>query len=257
MPLSRIGNIAITDASGNALASAVQTDPVTTHIVTVGPSGIDSILPSTLGALTSGIVKLASGTISSPVAYVDVPLNGAYSSYEFEWSGLIIDSIDLPYESFALVFSTDGGVTFITDATEIDAYGHEGWEASAVPITGSQAAFSISFADYAIDITNLRNIVGLKSDAPLPASAVVKIYPGSASELAHVEYRSTIFSLVAGPDTQTTIAVASAYIWPQATITPTPGRVNYTRWQPYGNGDVPPTSNDRIIAGSYTLWGKL
>jgi hypothetical protein len=71
---------------------------------------------------TLGMSKLASGTITTPVAYLDLELPEGYASFNLQFLGIQSDLGSSLGADIAAVISLDGGATFIHDPTNEDSY---------------------------------------------------------------------------------------------------------------------------------------
>jgi hypothetical protein len=112
-------------------------------------------------------------------------------------------------------------------------------------------ANQIPFAAGAFDgVMNIGN--GAYSGAPLGGIYNMEIYPGSDETLA------SVMSCNAGYYAGTHV-FNQAMCWnavnPEATVTPTPARVNLIRLLPYGSGAVNPPEPGHTFTCQYSLSG--
>jgi hypothetical protein len=189
----------------------------------------------------SGIVKLVGGTISSPVAYIDLTLPAGFSRFR-----LALVGFNFSVDAFvAFVLSQDSGVTFINDPVQYDSYRHT---YIAVSENTPNVVGGLTFVDANIDIGAQK----VESTNGFGINIVAEIFPGSSSQLASFLGNTFEFNLVA----KFAFTYGAAAVNPTATIPPTLGRTNLIRILPYGVGDSnPPTSGVNIVAGSYLLEG--
>jgi hypothetical protein len=186
-----------------------------------------------------GSVLIASGSISAPTAFVDIDLPSSYNRFLISLADFDLSS-DAAFGYLAAGFSADGGSTFYCDTDNFDTYGYTGYSVNGGSLVGS--------GDIAQD--SLMNLsLGLSG----PQDIDLLIYPGSASRtLRMVMERSVDGYAVNGSfGLQRTLN----FLNPEATLPPTYARMNLIRLSPYGNGDTPPTSSERIISGSWFLYG--
>ncbi len=202
----------------------------------------------------SGVVKLASGEIISPISYLDLVLPAGYPEFRLSWRNRKYSIED----SMAFAFSKDGGVTFLNDIINFDSYVNILNAAIFDPIG--------SFATGFFPTTYLDSVMGTPGGLYIHPSALegngcdLVILPGSGDHLPMIaapwEFARGKWNAVNAEAFVMSFSVAFPNV--DATIAPTIGRQNLLRCLPYGNEDVnPPTSGETITGGSYTLWGVL
>jgi hypothetical protein len=200
---------------------------------------------------TLGSIKLASGAITDPVEFVDVQLPGGYFIFTLYFSGFRFDVLD---DYVALGFSYDGGETFLCDTENFDTYVY-----SLLAFFDNQDTLltraALNISDTLIEPFHLY-AGGFGPGAGPQGMFYLTFTPGSSSDLTMGEMRGYSFPDVGmvGGDAMQTLSLVG--LNPFATIPPTPARATTMRILPDGNGDInPPTSGNRIIAGTYTLFG--
>lgn len=183
----------------------------------------------------AGMELIDSGTISSPVEYLDIDLPSGYSFWQLYLVHWVLD------DSPAGAFSTDGGETFLNDTDNFDTYrtrnGIFGVTNTLLNSTSEDALFA--FGD------NVQNAGG-------SVNVVLTIYPGSAALFPSVMEDNC--SSEGGAASQRGVVLHE--LKTNATVPPVAARINHLRISPYGNGDIdPPTGGGTIDAGSYFLYG--
>src|SRR6266446_5989554 len=122
-----------------------------------------------------GSVKLASGTIDSPIAFIEFELPSEYAGFELEIRNFIPSAADV----FALVLSLNGGSTYITDNINFDAYivGHLSTVGTDIGTVSPNAEVA---SDAVLEISGI-SVLGHTSDtgpsSPLGISSTLKILP--------------------------------------------------------------------------------
>lgn len=175
-----------------------------------------------VNAPTPSMVKISSGTISSPVATISIPMSGSYPRYQLAASGLGVADFTVS-NLFGVQFSLDGGATWIGDVVNLDSY-ITGWE---------------QLENY-IDISNYKIF-----DTLLLASFVLDIFPGSATIPASV----TGTSNTSAPSSST----CGGAINPNPTVPITLARVTDVRIITSELAKGLASSN--FNSGSWTLYG--
>src|SRR5438309_398836 len=175
-------------------------------------------LRDALGAQT-GLHLLDKVTVSAPVAYLSFALTGGYGKYWLEYAGLQNDEGD----NWALALSNDNGATWLID-TNNDSYSFQKISISANgTLDGGQNSDSV-----------IKIISGLDH-----GMGRVYLYPGSADVAFQGE----------------TSGGAWQY-WEQIFFSSKNGlpvgRITNIAIFPLGNRDIPPTSGEFIIAGTFT-----
>lgn len=195
------------------------------------------------------IVKLASGTITSPIAYLDLALPAGYTSFRLLLGDFFVSATD----DIAMAFSVDGGATFLNDTTNFDTYCQSYLETPGNSVAAGGTALTEKFDDSLLDVTPNMDVPGIGLGINLDAIIV----PGSGSSYAYCSAAASSFGINGGGAPAGMTFTDGFYsINPLATVTPTKQRVNYMRVQPYGNGHAnPPSSGETCTAGSYILWG--
>jgi hypothetical protein len=193
-----------------------------------------------------GIIKIASGRISSPVEYFDVALPSGYETFLFHFNDLLCAGNKEP----AAVLSTDSGVTFWNDAVNFDTYsrtllGKTGNGATDVA-DGIAAVIYVEADDAVIDTGwSTGNNEG-----------VWRISPGTASLPPRIAYQQTSYKWTDGQDWGQLGSVSGIVsLNPKATIAPVLARCNLIRFAP-GDADFnPPTTGFQFTSGVWTLFG--
>lgn len=189
------------------------------------------------------MVLLTSGTISSPVPYLDMTLPGSYQSFQLMVCALTMSDRSV----LALDFSPDGGTTFYCDPANFDSYS---WKEIENFFNGDTQVFRARAAgDSLLDIDNAPN-----TGAGLITGQVI-IFPGDTDNYAAINGQVSARDPL--DDAYTTNVFTYGGINPAATVPITKARVNLVRILPYGNGDEPPTSGINLTGGAYFLWGML
>lgn len=191
-----------------------------------------------------GQIVIATGTISSPVAYFDVALPAGYKQFRLNIRGI---RYDVDGDTMEIAVSSDGGTTFVCDTDNGDSYYEEGvFEAFG-------SLNHVHTTNPLMDINQGRQTPGHNP----PHVLLLDIFPGSSSETFHLLYSTIAASGVTGGN-HVYFEVGSQGLNPTATVPPTPARMNMMRILPFGNGDCqPPTSGDNISAGSWALMGVV
>jgi hypothetical protein len=208
-------------------------------------SGIDSIPAFS----TNGMVKIASGTITTPRAYTDLTLPAGYSSFRL----LIQDMFFSVSDYLVLGFSQDGGSTFINDTIHYDSYvtAFNLLEGTFPANTGKNQPGAI--LDSTLDLFTFQDPSSSVSDG---FNAIIDIFPGSSNSLAKISVPASTSFSTSGGDRFADFMTGYGGLNPGATVPPSFTRVTTIRFCPNGNGDLnPPTSGETITAGSYILWG--
>lgn len=193
----------------------------------------------------SGIAKLASGSIVSPVSYIDIAFPVGYSGFTLRFDDIVFDASDV----LAFAVSIDGGVTFFNDIVNADTYGavivyviDSGDSGATITASGSRANDSLCY---------------IQNSAVFPGTVdgIVLITPGNLVNT----FRIVADTIVVGTNIATTtqeVAKIGSFLNPAAISPPSYARINCIRLQPYGNGDAnPPTSTHKITGGHYALYG--
>lgn len=199
-------------------------------------------------AKATGSVLLDSGTITSPVEFIDLTLPSGYVSFKIVGNNFVA-----PYNStIAGAVSIDGGSTFFCDGTNFDTYGAI---RSASWIDDSNAYNSSFNGDKGRD--SLMYLTDTQGTAGDGADFYVDFAPGSVSKGFRAGITGYDVALDASAGLQIAIKWNNLQFLNPAPIAgaPTLGRVNVFRFMPYGTGDCPPTSGNTINAGSYFLFG--
>lgn len=227
-----IGNLKHGDPSTHiSPPGSILVDPATNKL-----SIHDGVTPG--GSPASSLVKLASGAITTPVAYFDLALPSGYSAYQLLFGELMLTGGVTG--NLAYAFSANGGTTFYNDTTNGDSYVTGGVaEQRPYPTSG--------IAD---DAWMYSDVLGYLCDYLYATSGAIWIIPGKSSTY-------TIGTAVSLGGAHTVVeTVMSALNSIDATVPITSGSVNLMRVLPYGNGDCnPPTSGQTFASGSYTLLG--
>ncbi len=202
--------------------------------------------------VSTGIKKLTSGTITTPLAYFDLALPAGYVSFLIELTNIFLSTPD----AFELSISQNGGTSFINDPTNFDTYsmvGNEVFVPFTAPIT--LAGGIVGNSDSLVDLVAL-TVPTQVDGIDFGISSEIRLFPGSASALPSGRSRSTWEKNIGTGAPNLGFTDISFVLNPAATIPPTKARVTTVRFQPYGNGDAnPPTSGQTITAGTYVLWG--
>lgn len=173
---------------------------------------------------------IESGTISSPVEYLDIDLPSGYDLFKAFLCQAMGDGNNRP--TFAL--SDDGGVTFYADDANFDSYRTERFSEFA----GSPSVDS--FDD---------SLGYLSNRGPANTAAItieMTIAPGGTGLNAIVHWGTFFYGASNARAEYGTVQLLDAT-----------GRINAIRLLPsYGNGDAnPPTIGQHFTAGSYFLYG--
>ncbi len=191
--------------------------------------------------MSTGIVKIACGTIPGPLAYFALALPAGYAAFRLEidnWRPSVRDG-------FAMAVSYNGGASFVNDHTNFDSYLTRGVQTAtdgSVPIQNFEDAF--------IDPCGYQDPA-----APIGTNIALDFTPGDGAN--YPAFLSSASGQDVGPVLQWWFA-ATTTLYPNATVLPSFGRINLIRIAPYGNGDVnPPTSGHTFTIGEYTLRGIL
>jgi len=195
------------------------------------PGADEAALKAALGNLV-GMALIDSGTISSPVEYLDLDLPSGYELFILRFINVMFDTADI----MAFGFSADAGATFFENAA---AYKHE-----LIHATGNTAMDNVPYSDVigSLQSANL-TITNPELNA---ADFEIVIRPGSASRSA------TLFSRCRYNSSATEASLVEASV----VMTQESARVNLIRFFPYGDGVAdPPTSEETITSGSYFLYG--
>jgi len=218
-------------------------------VVVGNPVGGD-MGPGTLnveGAIysSSGPNFLSSGTIVGPTSYVSFDLPANYSKFVLSlWDIMFIDA-----DSLAMAFSYDDGATWLNDNNNSDSY------TGVANLTQNLDAENLS-----IDLINSVLLGSLTTDPAMqiPFVGEFNIYPGSSLFYSYIQ--GTCGSAVKEnpPNVPYSWQVQMLYntVNPYSTVSPGPPKraTNVAFW-PEGNADMPPTSTNRLVSGSWTLFG--
>lgn len=188
-----------------------------------------------------GVSVVSSGVISGPVSYLDVPLPSGYSFFNFNFSNFSATSSDV----LAGAVSVNGGSTFFCDHVNGDTYTLTG--RGLVQTFGQSGPSDTAFGgkDSLFYISNKAPASG-----DILATGTLSLWPGLSTSLAIM--KSDNFSGYGGNFARFDYL---STLNPSATVTPTPARVNLLRVLPYGNGDIPPTSTNKLLSGTWSLVG--
>lgn len=204
---------------------------------------------------TLGVSKLASGTIVSPVPFIDLPLPVGYRSFHLLFDSVLSDTVD----ALAAAFSFDGGVTFLADISHRDSY-YFAYNAGNVAIDGitsltggyfggSDGLMQLADPFFNTDATN----------PILPMDFELRIFPGSSVSPARIRAETSGFTGIISGYPVLTLLSGVFGVNVSAAIAPTLARANVLRLLMDGLGsadpNVNPPSAENITAGSYILWG--
>lgn len=190
---------------------------------------------------TFGMVHIESGTISTPVDYLDIDLPSGYAFFKLLLVAIELDSRDI----LAAAVSLDGGDTFKSDQIEGGTYTVHSLQAEAGDTVSNDAHADTLF------------YLGSSSQTDTeyrPGNYESAIDPGAPNRTFNVMTRAAY-------DKETSnVSILSSdvtgFFNPAATNPVTPARITTMRVVPYGNGDInPPTSGEQFISGSYFLYG--
>ena len=188
----------------------------------------------------SGITKIASGTVSSPVEYFDIALPAGYFSFL-----LVLNEYICADGTNSWAFSLDGGVSFVC-ATDAYIIAITSFRTSGAADTETQFGYKSALPSLVDDV----GPEGVLGDFGFSVEAVIT--PGSASTYPVVRADS-LYQYSAGVDLQN---VRSRFtLNPAAEPAVAKARMTHIRLLPFGNGDMPPTSADTMTVGSYVLYG--
>jgi hypothetical protein len=192
------------------------------------------------------LTQVSSGSIDTPVAYVDIALPTAFQLFELRLHDFQMDVSDL----LAFAFSSDGGTTFHNDIDNFNSYNVMGTTLSAPldahsPLLSGYKGldavgiFTTSAADGSNEVPNDARTYGRVVSC--------MIFPGLAGRKASV---LSFGGMTGGP---TGYGPGMTF---GRTYLETTGRQNLIRLLPLGNADVnPPTSGFNLVGGFYGLWG--
>jgi len=197
-----------------------------------------------IAALAAGLISggglelIESGTISSPVEYLDLDLPSGYSCYRLIFSGIEL----APRNELVAAVSVDGGATFISDQSNFDTYRSQSFGISGPTITDNETTDALLYL-----------LFSSQDDvADRAANLEAFIEPGKAGKSFTITSRGSVESLSQAGVLNETCAFYNI----GAVVPVVAARINAIRISPYGNGDInPPTSNYTITAGSYFLYG--
>lgn len=196
---------------------------------------------STIEKQITGSVLLTSGTITTPVEYVDLTLPDGYPFFRLVFPNIIFS---IGNEFLAGAFSTDGGSTFYNDHINFDTYSYAGFSVNGTPAVSPTPTWE-SPTD------SLLEIGAYAGGGSLPY-ATLDFYPGGAGS----SFNAIIIANGWASSHALSLSFSSSILNPAAVISPVLARCNLIRILPYGNGDCnPPTSGETITSGSYFLWG--
>jgi hypothetical protein len=213
-------------AKNAAASAAAALAELQTIMTTLGKTIVGGSVNANLMSVT-----LASGSITSDIAYLDLVLPTGYALFELELIDFGISASD----NLAAAFSADDGVSFWCDTIHQDTYLSTYWDtvnAQNQTVAESLALFTGSTAT--------------KSDAS------IKLWPGDST--SSYRARNSLIS----PESGGVVAyeLVGSSLNSAATVAPTYARVNLIRILPVGHGDCnPPTSGTKITSGSYILKG--
>lgn len=192
------------------------------------------------------MVPISSGSISSPVEYIDVALPIGYSSFRLAVTGLLIDYA--PYDHIDFAVSADAGATFYNDLDGYETYAklfnfNEGDWANG---TGDPNCISLFDATGGLARSVSSAAIG-GIVHPVTIDAVID--PGSAGRAFTCVSNFTAASLASGAHGYIQGVVATFLLEAM-------GRQNLFRIAPAGNQDFDaPTSGEHIVACSWSLFG--
>lgn len=186
---------------------------------------------TTTGAIagTSGMTLLASGTIASPVANLDLSLSAGYSDFEIRLVGWQVD--ENGEDSLQYRLSFDGGSTYSTDAHYFTRYVHSSDVNSDPRVTAATLSGQTSG-----QIAN-----GYPSPVASPGvgmTSTIHLFPGSASLYPTLDIsNNTVYSNTENEFTWENAASAYASV----------GRADAIRLLTIGNN---------IFGGVYWIYGR-
>jgi hypothetical protein len=184
-----------------------------------------------------GLICLTTGTVGTPVAFLDFVLPTGYAAYRLSVRGLDFSASDSP----CAVLSADGSATFWNDNDASDTY-------RSLVLQASEAFESLAPPQ----LNRLTNAVALLTAAVGTGYDLdLQLSPGSASVAPRIDVQSSYDQ--AGIITfDRAVATLNAGAAQGVTL----ARATTLRLGPYGNGDLgAPTSATRLTAGGYALWG--
>lgn len=189
-------------------------------------------LSTPAGGGASGFVQISSGSVSTPVEFLDFTLPDDYSLFSFVFFGLTISSED----GFGVAVSRDGGNSFDCDADNADTYFFTFAMGRAAPVSNS-----------------LCGLGGNLSGTTVPSILNASVLPGGDGTFPLISYRSDTWDeVLPGPITDG----GTGSLNPTAVVPPTAGRATTLRFMPFGRGDAnPPTSGEHITAGAWIFLG--
>lgn len=187
--------------------------------------------------------KIASGTVSSPVDYVDVSLPTGYEGFTLALFNFKCDS-DWVFDHLAFALSEDGGAT---------------WHNTS----GDYQKLAAGVQYNSVGDPNLANVQQLNRMICIPSEAFVgsqdgftmridlRIDPGSASRGAIIYTDGASYAPL---DPDPFFAIGQSMF----RLNTGSARVNKIRLLPDGNDDVdPPTSGATLTAGAWILYGHV
>ena len=182
---------------------------------------------------TLGLIKLASGTITDPVEFLDLALPIGYTAFSLSLEDI---QFSITAENIALAFSVDDGDTFPADTTNYDTY--------ITRFTNFPAA-SDSYDSTTYSTTDWF------SNSSVANRLSASIWPGNNATVPSYFFWSSSGDSFGNPQITTGICILN----PQATVPPVISRANVLRLLPHGNGDTDPPTSGKTMTFRYFLWG--
>jgi len=198
------------------------------------------------------LVPIPIATFSLPAEYIDVALPSGYQEFLLLVTGCRVPNTNHKV-TLAAALSKDAGVSFYCDPDNSDTYGD----------TYQQQRFGANFTSFSQDgfktgdASNDDSLIpvsghGLLTNFDATMRARISIYPGTNLIPPQVLIESNSIS----DDAAERFCNKSIhFLNPGATSTPSLGRINLIRLQPYGVADTPPSSGDVISAITLYLFG--
>jgi len=194
-----------------------------------------------IGSGGGGLTLVSSGKITTPVSHFDVVLPAGYFKFILELANFTM----APADHLSATISYNGGSTFATDSTNFDTWGVA--QILKFGVDGDTAGPT------GIVAFNSDSLINLSNSNSLIVDGTLSIYPGDAS--SQVRMRSDTQESGFSGATVKILESISFFLNPGATVPPSNGRANLLRFQPYGNGDTPPTSTNKIASGYWAMLG--
>lgn len=217
----------------------------TTLVELAVPDGLGGFV-SRKGPLSDvvGMTPLASGTITVPIAYLDLALPSGFIAYELLLTGILTSDLDF----LAAAFSQDGGATFVCNPVS----GFDNNYVSLTIQTNSVTGVTTSNSELYQSLLQLGPRLG---GVPIALTGKGIITPGSSTLYPTLRFDAMMQSGNSGNGSFDMTTSGSTFYY--AATNPAPALpVNVMRLLPFGSGDCdPPTSGETIDGGSYALFG--